>query len=67
MPELSPQALRRTQSDLATDAGVAAVEIARHLGQTSTRVTDRSYRDRNVVADAQVDRTLRVLSGGRAA
>jgi hypothetical protein len=27
-------------------------------------VIDRSYRDRNVVADAQVDRTLRVLSGG---
>lgn len=67
VPELSPQALRRTQSDLATDAGVAAVEIARHLGQTSPRVTDRSYRDRNVVADAKVDRTLRILSGGRAA
>jgi hypothetical protein len=29
------RALRRTQSDLATDAGVVAVEIARHLGQTS--------------------------------
>jgi integrase len=61
------QAPRRTQSDLAKDAGVVAVEIARHLGQTSTCVTDRSYRHRNVVADAQVDRTLCVLSGGCAA
>jgi integrase len=64
VPELSPQALRRTQSDLATDAGVSAIEIARHLGQESPVVTDRSYRDRNVVADAKADRALRVIAGG---
>lgn len=65
VPVLSPQALRRTQSDLATDAGVAAVEIARHLGQTSSVVTDRSYRDPAVVAGARQERAFRVLAGGR--
>lgn len=65
VPDVSPQGLRRTQSDLATDAGVAAIEVARHLGQTSPRVTDRSYRDPNVVADAKSERTLRVITGGR--
>src|SRR5690606_20809210 len=65
VPELSPQALRRTQSDLATDAGVAAIEIARHLGQTSPVVTDRSYRDPNVVAEAKQERAFRVIAGGR--
>ena len=65
VPELSPQALRRTQSDLATDAGVAAVEIARHLGGTSPPVTDRSYRDPSIVADAKAERAFNVLAGGR--
>jgi integrase len=64
VPELSPQALRRTQSDLATDAGVAAIEIARHLGQTSSVVTDRSYRDPAVVADAKAERAFRMIAGG---
>lgn len=64
VPELSPQALRRTQSDLATDAGETAIAIARHLGQTSPAVTDRSYRDRNVVADAKNERAFQVLAGG---
>lgn len=65
VPELSPQALRRTQSDVATDAGVAAIEVARHLGQVSTRVTDRSYRDRNVVAGAKTERAFQMLAGGK--
>lgn len=65
VPPLSPQALRRTQSDLATDAGVAAIEVARHLGQTSPVVTDRSYRDPNVVRDARTERALRVIAGGK--
>jgi hypothetical protein len=43
---------------------VSAIEIARHLGQTSPVVTDRSYRDRNVVADAKADRALQVIAGG---
>ena len=65
VPELSPQGLRRTQSDVATDAGVAAIEVARHLGQDSTVVTDRSYRDRSVVANAKMERAFRVIAGGR--
>lgn len=65
VPELPPQALRRTHSDLADEAGQSAIAIARHLGQTSATVTNRSYRDKNVAADARVERTLRVISGGR--
>jgi integrase len=64
VPELSPQALRRTQSDLATEAGATAPMIAAHLGQTSSVVTDRSYRDPNVVAEAKQERALRVMQGG---
>lgn len=63
---LSPQGLRRTQSDLATEAGETAMAIARHLGQASSVVTDRSYRDRNVVKAAQQQRAFRVLAGGKA-
>lgn len=65
VPVLSPQALRRTQSDMATEAGETAMAVARHLGQTSPVVTDRSYRDRNVVADAKQQRAFRVIAGGR--
>lgn len=65
VPVLPPQALRRTHSDLATDAGVSGVVIAAHLGQTSTAVTDRSYRSKDVVAAAKQGRTLMVLAGGR--
>lgn len=65
VPELSPQALRRTHSDLATDAGVAGPAVAAHLGQTSTVVTDRSYRDRDVVANAKSQRAFRVIAGGQ--
>lgn len=63
--ELSPQGLRRTQSDMATDAGETALAVARHLGHASTTVTDRSYRDPNVTAAAKQQRAFRVLAGGR--
>lgn len=65
VPDLSPQALRRTQSDLATEAGETAIAVARHLGQTSPVVTDRSYRDRDVVADAKAERAFKVIAGGK--
>jgi integrase len=62
---LSAQGLRRTQSDMATEAGESAIAVARHLGHKSTRVTDRSYRDPNVVAAAKQDAAFRVLAGGK--
>jgi integrase len=65
VPVTSPQGLRRTQSDAATDAGVASIEVARHLGQRSERVTNRSYRDRTVTANAKASQAWRVLQGGR--
>lgn len=65
VPPLSPQALRRTQTDLATEAGVSAIEVSRHLGHASPVVTDRSYRDQDVARDARTARSFRVLAGGR--
>lgn len=65
VPELSPQALRRTQTDMATEAGETSIAVARHLGHGSTAVADRSYRDRDVAAAAKTERALRVFSGGR--
>lgn len=65
VPVLPPQALRRTHADLATDAGVAGEAVARHLGHVSTTVTDRSYRDRQVTADARQDRAFQVIAGGK--
>ena len=65
VPVLSPQALRRTQSDMATEAGETAIAVARHLGQTSSAVTDRSYRDPNTVREAKQARAFRVLAGGK--
>ena len=67
VPELTPQGLRRTQSDLATDAGALGQLVADHLGQRSTTVTDRSYRDPNVVAAAKQRRAFEVLAGGKSA
>jgi len=64
--ELSPQALRRTQTDMATEASETALAVARHLGHTSERVTERSYRDADVAANAAIGRALEVLAGGRA-
>lgn len=65
VPVLPPQALRRTQSDIATDAGETGEAVARHLGHTSQVVTDRSYRDRQVTQDAQQERAFKVIAGGR--
>lgn len=65
VPRLSPQALRRTQTDMATEAGETSIAVARHLGHASTAVADRSYRDREVAATARTERALAVITGGR--
>jgi integrase len=65
VPALSPQAFRRTASDVATDAGELGPVIAAHLGQESSVVTDRSYRDRTIVADARQERGFRIIAGGK--
>ncbi len=63
--DASPQALRRTASDVATDAGELGATIARHLGQKSERVTNRSYRSASAVENARIERGLRVIAGGK--
>jgi integrase len=65
VPVLSPQALRRTHADVATDAGLASNAVASHLGHTSSVVTDRSYRDRQVTQDARQERAFKVIAGGK--
>lgn len=64
VPVLTPQALRRTFSDLAEEANESSIAVAAHLGQTSARVTERSYRDRQVSADARSRRAFGVIAGG---
>ena len=64
--ELYPQALRRTQATLATDAGETALAVARHLGHATGEapvVTGQSYIGRRSAADASIARSVRVLSG----
>lgn len=66
--ELPPQALRRTQATLATEAGETALAVARHLGHATgaaPEVTGRSYVGRDAAADARSGRTLQVIQGGR--
>lgn len=65
VPVLSPQAMRRTQTDVATEAGETAIAVARHLGHGSTAVAERSYRDPSVAAAARTERALTVIAGGR--
>ena len=68
VPDVAPQALRRTQATLATDAGATGLMVAEHLGHAVGRapaVTHRSYVERDAARDASVDRGLRVLHGRR--
>lgn len=67
VPTLPPQALRRTQSTLATDAGETGLAVARQLGHAvdaAPAVTGRAYVGRDAASDAQIERGLRVLQGG---
>lgn len=67
VPTLPPQALRRTQATLATDAGATGLMVAQHLGHATgaaPAVTHRSYVERDAARDAAVQRGLRVLQGG---
>jgi integrase len=65
---LGPQALRRTQATLATEAGETGLAVARHLGHATGEapgVTHRSYIGRDAAVDARGDRTLKVIQGGK--
>jgi integrase len=65
---LPPQALRRTQATLATEAGETALAVARHLGHATggaPAVTGRSYVGRDAAAGARGERALKLLQGGR--
>lgn len=61
-----PQALRRTQATLATDAGVAGLAVAQHLGHGSTAIAEQAYIAREAVADARTERALKLIQGGKA-
>lgn len=63
--ELPPQALRRTQASISTEAGETALAVARHLGHSGTKVAAQSYIDRDTAVAAQADRAFQVIRGGR--
>ena len=69
VPPLGPQAQRRTQSTLATDAGATGLMVAQHLGQAvpdaAPVVTREHYIGRSEASNAQAERALRVLEGGQ--
>lgn len=65
---VSPQGLRRTQATLATHVGETAVAVARQLGHEvagAPAVTARAYVARGAGENAQVERSLRVIAGGK--
>lgn len=66
---LGPQGLRRTQSTLATAAGATGPMVSAHLGhvtqQRMAKITERSYVDPNAVSAARIERSFRVLAGGK--
>lgn len=67
--ELPPQGLRRTQATLAEEAGETGLAVARHLGHATgaaPAVTHRSYVGRDTARNAEVERSLVVIRGGRA-
>jgi integrase len=69
VPVLPPQALRRTQASLATEAGETALAVARHLGHSTgaaPKVTTQAYIERDAAVAAQGERAFRVIRGGRA-
>lgn len=59
--EMPPQALRRTQATLATEAGETALAVARHLGHAQVGVAQQSYVDRDAAVAAQGKRAMRAL------
>ena len=68
VPMLSPQALRRTQASLATEAGATGLQVAAHLGHATGEaptVTKRHYVNRDAAQAAKTERALRVISGGK--
>ena len=65
VPVVPPQALRRTWTSLATEAGEAAIAVARHLGHGSVKVAQQSYIDRDTSTAASGEAVLRVIRGGR--
>lgn len=59
-----PQALRRTNADLAFEASVAPLAISQHLGHataTPSQVTTRSYAERGAAHEAKAERASRRL------
>jgi len=66
VPVLPPQALRRTQATLATEAGETALAVAYHLGQAvkaAPAVTTRSYIGRDAAHEAKAGRARRSIQG----
>lgn len=65
VPEVTAHGLRGTHATLATEAGVTGPLVAAALGHESETVTQRHYIADGTTEQAQRQRALRVLQGGR--
>lgn len=65
VPVLPPQALRRTNATLATEAGAAGPIVAAHLGHGSPAIAREAYIERDAPAAAGARRALGVIRGGK--
>ena len=65
VPEVTAHGLRGTHATLATEAGITGPMVAAALGHANEGVTQRHYIADGTTEQAQRQRALRVLQGGR--
>jgi integrase len=65
VPRVCAHAMRGLHATLAVRAGMAAHAVAAQLGHESFATTAQSYADPSALKQAEQQRTLRVLEGGR--
>ncbi len=65
VPRVCPHGLRGTWATLAMRVGQASQAVADALGHEDVRTTMRHYAQPEAMADAQQDRALAVIQGGR--
>ncbi len=65
VPEITPQALRRTHGSIANEAGATAELVAAQLGHGSIAVQKRSYVAPGAAETGRARRVMRLLHGGR--
>ena len=65
VPRVCPHGLRGTHATLAESAGITSHVVAAALGHTSDQVTHRHYTEPDARVQAQEDRFMAALEGGK--